>query len=52
MTTRRQRRSSCRIELVKASLHIRTVLSAPDVLVVEEVENIGVVERAGDADCC
>ena len=31
-------------KLVKASLHIRTVLGAPDVLVVEEVENIGVVQ--------
>lgn len=27
--------------LVKASLHIRTVLGAPDVLAVEEVENVG-----------
>lgn len=31
-------------KLVKASLHIRTVLGAPDVLVVEEVENLGVVQ--------
>jgi predicted extracellular nuclease len=31
-------------KLVKASLHIRTVLGAPDVLVVEEVENLDVVQ--------
>lgn len=29
--------------LVKASLHIRTVLGAPDVLSLEEVENVGVL---------
>jgi uncharacterized protein len=30
-------------KLAKASLHIRTVLGAPDVLALEEVENIGVL---------
>lgn len=30
--------------LVKASLHIRTVLGAPDILSVEEVENLGALE--------
>ncbi len=30
--------------LVKASLHIRTVLGAPDVLSLEEVENVGVLQ--------
>ena len=30
--------------LAKASLHIRTVLGAPDVLVIEEVENLGAAE--------
>ena len=31
-------------KLAKASLHIRTVLNAPDVVAIEEVENIGVAE--------
>jgi predicted extracellular nuclease len=30
--------------LAKASLHIRTVLGAPDVLAVEEIENVGVLQ--------
>ena len=41
MARSRRRRYQARLE--KASLHIRTVLGAPDVLCVQEVENVGVV---------
>ena len=35
-------------KVIKTSLHIRTVLGAPDVVFVEEVENLGVVQAVAE----